>query len=111
MASPKKPDYNVHPPRPWIFSATYWNEVAKDVVKATSAALVIYLFGVIAGVFKLHIIILFIVLIILAFILFNAILVYLVREGKVRRPGLVGAIIGGVGGGVIAQVINSNWGL
>lgn len=111
MASPKKPDYDVRPPRPWIFSATYWNDVAKDVVKATSAALVIYLLGVIAGIFKLHTAILWIVLVILVGILSYAALEYLVRKGRVRRPWLAGGIIGGVGGGVVGQVINSTWGL
>jgi hypothetical protein len=41
--------------RPWIISLAYWNDVAKDVVKAACIAFVIYLGGVIAGIFKLHI--------------------------------------------------------
>ena len=109
MALPKKPDNNVRPHRPWIFSAVYWNDVAKDVVKATSAALVIYLFGAIAGVFKLHIAILWIVLVVLAGILLYTTLEYLFRKGKVRRAWLAGGIIGAVGGGVLGQIINSNW--
>lgn len=52
-----------------------------------------------------------IVLVILAFILLNAILEYLVKKGKVRRPGLVGGIIGALGGGVMAQIIHSHWSL
>ena len=109
MTPPERPAYNIRTPRPWIFSATYWNDVAKDVVKATTAALVIYLFGAIAGVFKLHIAILFIVLVILAFILLFTILEYLYRTGKVQRAWLAGGIIGAVGGGAVAQIVNSYW--
>jgi hypothetical protein len=54
MASPSKPESSASSPRPWIVSLAYWNDVAKDVVKAICVTFVIYIGGVLVGVFKLH---------------------------------------------------------
>src|SRR5690242_7143246 len=106
MAQSTKPDPTSS--RPWIFSATYWNDVAKDVVKAACAALVIYLCGVIGGVFKLHIEVLVIVLIIVVTILLYAALEYLVKIHKLR-PALAGYIVGIPAAGGITEFISLKW--
>ncbi len=108
MAPPIKPGDNVPSSRPWIFTATYWNDVAKDVVKVTCSALTIYLLGTIGGIFKLHIEILVIVLVIAAFILLFALLEYLIRNRNLR-PGWAFIIVGAAGGVVIQVIISLKW--
>ncbi len=61
------------PSRPWIISLAYWNDVAKDVVKAACVAFSFYLGGVMVGIFKLHIRIVFGVGVVLATVLLLAI--------------------------------------
>jgi hypothetical protein len=50
MVPTTKLDSKEQPSRPWILTLTYWNDVAKDVVKALCVAFAIYLGGVIGGI-------------------------------------------------------------
>jgi hypothetical protein len=92
---------------PWILSAAYWNDVAKDVVKAASAALVIYLGGVVGGVFKIHFAILVVIVIVIISVIVYVFIFSLGRKGK-HHPGLASLIctLGGVG---VAGFVSSNW--
>jgi Na+-transporting methylmalonyl-CoA/oxaloacetate decarboxylase gamma subunit len=60
------------PPRPWILTLGYWNEVAKDVVKNSILVLVLYLVGSLSGIFKLRAEILWIAGIFLAYLAYLA---------------------------------------
>jgi hypothetical protein len=106
----KKTNGNEPSQLPWILSAAYWNDVAKDVVKAASAALVIYLGGVVGGVFKIHFAILAIivtVIVIISAMVFVGIFAIGKKTGK-HHPGLASLIcpLGGVG---VAAFVSSNW--
>jgi hypothetical protein len=98
---------NEHSRRPWILSAAYWNDVAKDVVKAASAALVIYLGGVVAGVFRIHLAILAIVVIFAITIIVYVTIFAIGMKGK-QRPGLA-SLVTSAGGAGTAQFITVNW--
>ena len=114
MAPSEESGNNKQPSRPWILSKQYWNDVAKDTVKAACAALAIYLGGVVGGVFKLHIQIL-----IIAAIFAGSIIAYVILTYFTERPGLVfviGCIIGGItAGGITATAtrghhLGAGWG-
>jgi hypothetical protein len=103
----KKTNGNEPSQPPWILSAAYWNDVAKDVVKAASAALVIYLCGVVGGVFKVHFAILVIIVIVIISVIVYVFIFSLSMKGK-HYPGLASLIcaLGGVG---VAGFASTNW--
>jgi hypothetical protein len=84
--------------RPWIISLVYWNDVAKDTVKALTIALVVYIGGVIGGVFKLHHQVLSIAAIVGGAILAFALLGYLANRILSRWSRLLGSAIGAATG-------------
>jgi hypothetical protein len=89
--------------RPWILTTVYWNDVAKDVVKALCVALAIYLGGAAGGIFKVHPQIIAAALIGVVAILSDVVL-HSVLGRAIRRNRLTGAIGGGVIGGVIGSI-------
>ena len=115
MAPSEELGNNKQPSRPWILSKQYWNDVAKDTVKAACAALAIYLGGVVGGVFKLHIQILIIAAIFAGSVLAYAILGYFAERLRLNSIAIA-CIIGGIAaGGITATAtrghhLGAGWG-
>ena len=109
MTSSAKPSES-KPSRPWILSASYWNDVAKDTVKAVCVALAIYLAGVLGGIFKLHVQILYIALALVAPIFLYVLPVLLFKR---TRSGLAGIIVGSIAGGLgvawVSSIASTTW--
>jgi hypothetical protein len=106
------------PPRAWILTVAYWNDVAKDVVKALCVAFAIYLGGAIGGVFKVHPQIIAVGLIVVVAILADVALNSLLYRVKLRQRsrlvgaiggGLIGAIVGGICGTLEATIVATAW--
>ena len=102
--------------RPWVLSIAYWNDVAKDVVKALCVAFAIYLAGVVGGVFKVHPQIIAAALIVFVAI-FSDVVLHSLLYRAIRRNRLtgaiggaiIGAIIGGICGGLEWTIVTITW--
>jgi hypothetical protein len=104
------------PSRPWILTMAYWDDVAKDVVKALCVALAIYLGGVAGGIFKVHPQIIAAALIgvvaILGDVVLHSLLYRAIRRNRLTGAiggGIIGAIIGGICGGLEWTIVATAW--